>query len=330
MNSPSTGPNLLILGVSSSLGQTVVSHLQRHNPFNRIVGIDRRAPRLLGPVQFCTPSVDLGSLIISNAIQVIMQLTFEEGSVRESLQETQKLVQLLPKTKVQRVVFLSTSRVYAPSEVPATELSPLRNPCKAHLLNAYLQAEQLYQNAVQACPQLEFVPIRACPILNVNRERPIDELLDMPWIIAPRKADPLVQFLHEDDAAHILITAARLPELSGPINAAGEEPIPLSTVAGILQKPLIHPFPFLAQPLCWLFQHLGVCHFSPEILRSLWNVGPISCDYLYQTIHLKPHYSTRQTLAVWRARYVEKRHPNWRLPPTPTLELYNAKSNDHD
>ena len=61
--------------MSGLLGQAVVSHLLTDNPFERIVGIDRRAPSVLGPVHYIDGDlfqIDLGELIVLNEINVIL------------------------------------------------------------------------------------------------------------------------------------------------------------------------------------------------------------------------------------------------------------------
>lgn len=300
--------NLLITGVSSSLGQALVQRLSRRNPFRRVYGLDRRPPRLLGPVRFLPAQWGreaLRALLAQHQITTVVHLAYGRfGSApREAILSTGRLMQACEHAQVTRLVLVSRDRVYAPQPAPCTEAAPLR-PVRALPLELQAQAWMEAERAQHA--QLPSVVVRMAPLIGREHTSALSLALSRPVILAPKGADPLVQLLQVEDAAQILLHAATKPELEGAYNAAAAAPIPLSVVAGILEKRLVALPRALLRPAGRLMTPARRAFQLPGLLRDLHEGVLMSCERLAAAGY-RPQFTTRQALALWRVHQDEAR-----------------------
>lgn len=291
--------------MSGLTGQAVAARLSRDNPFARVFGVDRRPPRILGPVHYIAADlteVDLGDLCVINSVDVILHLA--GGPPREVILAARSLLEAAGLAAVRRVVFASWDQVYGGADAPRTEAAPLRSEegAPAALL-ARLRVERMLAVHQEAYPDSEVVVVRTCPVIGPGRGMPLDHLLEMPVVLAPAGRDPLVQLLHVDDAAEAFVRAASRPGVRGAFNVAGLDPICLSVLAGVLEKRVV-PLPRLAaRGAAQAGQKLRLMGFGPDDLRMLHDGVPLAMERTPAELDFAPRYSTRQTLAVWRTRY---------------------------
>lgn len=306
--------NILITGVSGYLGQAVVRRLIRNNPFHRVFGIDQAPPRLLGPVRFIhgdLTSVDLGDLMVLNDVECVLNLVLGNSArSRTAVMATERILEAAGLTGVRRVVQMSGYDVYATGNpldtAPRKESDPVwaEGVAPRHAVRR-LQSEQKLWRFAEIHPRLEAVALRCCHVIGPGVTTRLDALLRSPWILGRRGYDPLVQFLHVHDAAEALIRAALTPALMGPVNVAGTDPIPMSVLAGVLQRPLVRVWPWAARGALNLLHQTGRIHFGAGEWERLVDSAPLDVSMMPKALGYTPRYTTRQTLAVWRAGYVD-------------------------
>jgi nucleoside-diphosphate-sugar epimerase len=144
------------------------------------------------------------------------------------------------------------------------------------------------------------VTVRIGNLLGRDRGAPLDRLLSLPFVVKPMGRDPLVQFLQADDAAEVFVRAAIAPNLTGAFNAAGADPIPLSAMAGILEKRMFSLPPWLLRPMGGFLSRTHQVTDGQRALRELLQGVPLACERLDE-LGYTPRYTTRQALALWRA-----------------------------
>jgi len=297
--------NLLLTGVSGLLGQAVVARLTRDNPFDRVFGIDRTPPAVTGPVQYIeadAAEVDLGDLCVMNSVGCVLHT--EQRSPRRQIRGAQAVLEAAALADVRRVVFHGWDQVYRPSESPCDESAPLRDKeGAAPTLLARLRIEEMLAVHQETYADAHVVVVRTCPVVGPKRGTAFDELLELPFLVAPRAADPWVQLLHIDDAGEALVRAAEREGLRGPINVAGPDPIPLSVMAGVLSKPLWRLPEWAAQLGVRALAKAHLARFGLDELRTLHDGVPLAIESARALLDFVPRYSTRQTIAVWRTRY---------------------------
>lgn len=295
--------NLLITGVSNYLGQAVVHRLIRDNPFLRVFGVDRKPPRVLGPVRYVPADVlseAFAELVVVNDIQAVLHLAFalSPPPVRDEVAVARRLVEVAGIAGVGRLVFVSRDQVFEAGHGACAESARLSSP---RSLPPEVQGKALIEAEVGAGEAAErVVTVRIGNLIGRDRGAPLDRLLSLPFVIAPRRGDPLVQFLQAEDAAEVLVRAAATPHLRGCFNAAGAGPVPLSTVAGILEKSTLRLPGWLMAPALGLLTRTHQLTDGQRALRELHQGVPMTCTRLGE-LGFTPRYTTRQALAVWRA-----------------------------
>ena len=332
--------NVLITHISGYLGQALVARLEHRNPFNRVFGVDSRPPSHLGPVQFIRAdprTVDLGDLLVLNDVSIVVHLADRTGQAAQrvgdldgELEIMRSIVEAASLTEIRRLVVMSSHAVYGSWLGPPFSTSILRRSVgtessgsdpadrvdrprlegdallaaetrlfpHAHLL---AHIERMLEQLAPEHPQLEIATIRSGHILGPDSGSPLSDLLALPALLGVAGIDPVVECLHLEDAADLLVWAAAEPVLRGPMNAAGGDPPPLSVVAGILQKPLIRVPQLIARPAASLLGRIGRKRAGCGDVAALHCALPINTGRLVGELGWQPRYTTRQTIAGWRA-----------------------------
>ncbi len=300
--------NLLMTGIGTLLGQAVIARLMRDNPFHRVFGIARRPPAMLGPVHFIGADVrlvDLGDLIVTDDVQVVLHLAWSDGpeTGRDEGLTMRRLLDIAEPAGLKRVVHPSCDYVYAPGEGPVDESAPRRVEAGLGRSGQLLVRSKLgIEEAVagyRAAGGVDVVTLRMCPVVAPTRGRPFDAVLAQNPLIGPSDADPLLQFVHAADAAEALVAAATRPDVAGIYNVAGDEPLPLSAVAGILEAPLVHTPGWLTRPILGALARIGALPFRPVDAARLHVGVPMKTDRCRAELY-PLRYTSRQALAVWR------------------------------
>jgi UDP-glucose 4-epimerase len=97
-------------------------------------------------------------------------------------------------------------------------------------------------------PEAVVTLLRFANVLGAEHNTPFARLFDLPLIPTVFGFDPLLQFLHEDDAVAVLERAV-LDEHHGTFNVAGSGVVVLSQAAHALGKPALPVLPFVGNGL---------------------------------------------------------------------------------
>lgn len=301
---------LLITGVSGFIGQAIVARLIQQNPFDQVHGLDRDAPRIMGPVRFVLGDLtrlDLGDLIATHGIDCVLHLAYASrtglGEARDERRVAGVLLRAAKATELKRLVLASRDAVYAPSARPVGEDAPLRaKDGQPPAIHAKLVTEAL---ARSADGPTEIVTVRCANVLGPSPGGNLQQILSMRRLLAPSGYDPLVQLLHVDDAAAGYLAICQAETVESTYNLAGPEPLPLSVVAGILQRPRLVLPSMLINPLASLLARTRTLPFGAAEMRELFGGVPMSVRRISRAIHA-PRLSTRQALAAWRVGNLER------------------------
>lgn len=300
--------NLLITGIDTVLGQAVIARLMRHNPFHRVFGIARRPPPMLGPLHFIgadVRQVDLGDLIVTDGVQVVLHLAWSDGPEpgKDEATTMSRLLEIADPAGLTRVVHSSCDYVYEPSDAPVFEDAPRRTAqglgrAASQLVRDKLAVEQIVAD-YRAAGGVAIATLRLCPVVGDERTRAFDAVLAQRPLVGPREGDPWLQFVHADDAAVALLAATTAPDIDGIYNVAGAEPLRLSAVAGILESGLVHPPGWFSRPVLGALARVGALPFGPTDAARLHVGVPMNTDRCRAEL-TTPRLSARQALALWR------------------------------
>lgn len=309
--------NILITGTSGYLGQAVIRRIIHNNPFGRVFGMDRRPPKLLGPVRFILKDLgdmevdEIGELMVTYDIECVLNLVFGNSArSKTGVKATQVLLEAAGMTGVRRLVQMSGYDVYATGHMfdttPRKESDPVWGEGVApRHAERRLEVERRLWRTAEIYPRLEVVALRCCHVIGPGLNSRVDALLDSPVIFGRKGREPVVQFLHIEDAAEALIRGVLVEGLMGPVNVAGTDAVPLSVMAGILEKRVVRLSPWMARSALELGNRAGRLKFGPGEWERLVDSAPLDVSMLPKALGYTPRYTTRQTLALWRTGYVD-------------------------
>lgn len=248
-------PAVVVTGICGRLGRRVCRVLHRET---RVIGIDRR------PFNDRPKDVEFWEVDIRrkktqdifragpNAVSAVVHLgVMHDPRASEAEHHSwnvsgfAKLLEYVAQYKIPKLVVLSSANVYGPQPDNAQflgEEAPLLGGQRFAEIRDLIEVDMLAQSFFWKNPSTETVVLRPVHILGNVHNAP-SNYLRLPVIPTLLGFDPMVQVIHEDDVVHALRLALR-PGVRGIFNIAGPDPIPLSRLVKILNKPTL-PVPHM-------------------------------------------------------------------------------------
>lgn len=256
---------VLVTGACGRLGKNVVRVLHRER---RVVAVDRR-PFPERPKDVVHERVDirrkkLKDLFRAEPIEAVVHLGVMHDPRASSTEHHswnvagfQKLLEYVAQFQVPKLVVLSSANVYGPQPDNAqflTEDAPLLGGARFSEIRDLIEVDMLAQGFFWKHPSTETVILRPVHILGAVHNA-ASNFLRLPTIPTLLGFDPMVQVVHEWDVVQA-IERALVPTTRGIYNIAGPEPLPLSHVVRLLDKPSL-PIPY---------------SLGKAVLRRLWSL----------------------------------------------------------
>jgi UDP-glucose 4-epimerase len=318
-----TPPKQLIVavtGATGALGSVVLPRLLASPRVARVVAMDLARPEsddpklVYEPLDLTRPYAanDAAAILADHRARALVHLAFFSSPVRDPAYAheveaigTGHLLGACLQAGVRRLVVSGTTLVYGASPKNPNFLSeehPLPAGFASRYLEDKLEAERLVHRFQEAHPSLRSTVLRFAPIVGPTVDNPFTRFLGRRLAPGVLGYDPLVQCLHEDDAAEatLLALSAGRP---GPLNVVGRGVLPLShaiRLAGARSVPL--PMPFSSATLRAL-DALGLASVPPSLLdflRYLWVADGARAE---RELRFRPRYSSREAILTFsRAR----------------------------
>jgi UDP-glucose 4-epimerase len=322
LNSPGV---IAITGLGTFLGRALVERLLLRAPSTRIVGLDHRRPFRVDPrvrfheVDLTDPTADarVAEVLMKERVEAVVHTAFriEPTADLEMDHELETLGSLhvmnaSEAAKIKRLVLVSTTMLYGPRpDNPnfLTEAHPLRGHPGAHSVGNRVQVESLLADWARRHPDTEVTVLRNGWIFGPTYWDHVVRYFALPVVPKLLGYDPLMQFLHEDDALHAL-EAATLHAHPGVFNVVARGVLPLSTVLALSGKRVLSLPAALLYRMAY-YPSQGQVGDPPEgfydYLRYLWIAdGRRGWDAFGE-----PIYSTRE---AWMSFISERRMRRYR------------------
>lgn len=299
-------PAVVLTGISGNLGRAVAKRLHLEE---RVIGIDRR-PFVGRPKDVAHVAVDLrkkktDDVFRRNRVKAIIHMGIlhdprmsAEDHHSFNVLGTTRVLDCAARYGVKKVVVLSSANVYGPSPDNSnflTENAPLmaasRFPSMRDLIAVDMQASNFFWRH----PEIETVIVRPVHIVGPSiRNAPSNYLrLERPWVMSG--FDPMVQLIHMDDLASVLVRALA-PGLKGIFNVVGPGEVPLSAVFEELRRrPRTVPH-IVARPLLSTLFRYRLAGFPAEELDHLQFLCMVDGSRWAKEAAWKPHFSMRETI----------------------------------
>jgi UDP-glucose 4-epimerase len=296
---------IIVTGACGRLGKRVVRILHRER---RVVAIDRR-PFPDKPKDVVHEQVDirrkkLKDIFRAEPIEAVVHLGIMHDPRASPLEHHswnvagfQKLLEYVAHFDVPKLVVLSSANVYGPQPDNAqflTEDAPLLGGARFSDIRDLIEVDMLAQGFFWKHPQTETVILRPVHIVG-GVHNAASNFLRLPTIPTLLGFDPMVQLIHESDAVRALVCAIA-PGKRGIYNVAGPEPLPLSHVVKLLDRPSL-PVPYtLGKALLKRLWSFRLTNFPAPELDHIRYVCMVDDSHAREDLGYTPATSIEETV----------------------------------
>jgi len=251
---PSTGRVVAVTGACTYLGSELLRRLEEDPRYDKVLALDIRPPALApgGKVEFVkidltqpTVDADLATLLSRYHVDTFVHGAFlshptHAAEWAHELEDvgTMHVLNACAGVAPRRFVMISTTLVYgAHPKNPnfLTEESELRGHRDSRFVNDKVRAERQVQRFAREHPEVEVCILRFAPILGPTISNMYTRFFSRPVAPVMMGHDPLMQFVHEQDAAFALARAVESRAV-GAYNIVGKGVLPYTTVLALLGR----------------------------------------------------------------------------------------------
>jgi UDP-glucose 4-epimerase len=333
------GRRVLITGVAGFWGTELARCLERSPEVEYIAGLDVRPPAAdLVRTDFIRADIRnplISKLLPQTEVDTVVHcdvlLVPEPGKAPQQLHDINVIgsLQLLAACEktdtVRTIVVRGSSAIYgAEPNAPEffTEDLARRFPFRTRFQRDVGELESYFENFARRFGEVTVTTLRYQPTLGTAIDSPLTRYLQQPVVATQLGFDPLLQFIHAEDAVGALEAAVMRP-VRGPVNVAGAGSMTLSRLLRLAGKvPLPIPAPLFSTALR-LGGRLGLGRLPPEAVPWLRNGLTLDCTRLEEEVGFKP----RTTLEAVED-FVEELHGRRVLPDLRAAAIGNAAGRD--
>jgi len=275
-----------LTGACSFLGKELIRRLEEDRRYARVIALDIRKPEIaLDKTEFhaldlTSPTADaeIVGLLADRGVDTFVHAAFLSYPTHASewaheLEDvgTMHVFNALAELRPARAIMLSTTLVYGASPANPNFLAEdaaLHGHTDSRFINDKVRAEEQARRFAAEHPELAVSVLRFCPLLGPTVANFFTRFFSRPISPVLMGYDPLMQFIHERDAARALKLAVDR-EARGAYNIVGKGVLPYTTVLALMGKlplPLPH---FLARPLSRALWATQVFDSPPSFLDFL-------------------------------------------------------------
>jgi UDP-glucose 4-epimerase len=319
------GRRVLVTGVAGFWGTELARCLERSPDVEYIAGLDVRPPSVdLARTEFIRADIRnplISKLLPQTRVDTVVHcdvlLVPEPGKVPEQLHDINVIgsLQLLAACErteeVRTIVVRGSAAIYgAEPNAPQffTEDMARRFPFRTRFQRDIGELESYFENFSRRFDHISVTTLRFQPTLGTAIDSPLTRYLQHAAVPTQLGYDPLLQFIHAEDAVGALEAAVMRP-VRGPVNVAGAGSITLSRLLRLAGKvPLPVPAPLFSTAL-GVGGRLGLGRLPTEAVLWMRNGLTIDTTRLEEEIGFRP----RSTLEAVED-FVEELHGRRVLP----------------
>jgi len=303
-----------VLGITGSfgyIGKRLVARLAESDAFEQIICTDiLTAPDTLPPVfQYHNCDIRDGDRLYGIfkkfGVNTVIHLAFIAHPTRDSgfeydvdVNGTANVIAACRKLGVKKLVVASSDCAYGFFEGTPdylTETAPVRSTPGFPYSENKAAIETMLSDFANENPDCSVVVLRPCMVMGPNADNTTTRSMKQPMIIGVRGYDPIMQFIHEDDAAEAFYLAATR-EVSGAFNLASDEGFRYSELAKEIGKPFVAIPVWLIYPLVEMLYRLRLLPFGKAQLDYIRYPLSMDVSKIKMDLGFKPEYTSRQTI----------------------------------
>jgi UDP-glucose 4-epimerase len=313
--SPS-GRSIALTGAFGFLGRGLLARLEADPSVESILALDLKPPAgtlrktRFVQVDLTRPRSDtqIAEVLVEAEVDTLVHLALlynpvHNGAYAHEVEAigTLQLLGAASAARVSALILASTTALYgAHPDNPnyLAEDRPLRPPGQSRFLADKLEVEKQFDSFAREHPRCRVSILRLAALLGPSVKNPATRLLARRIVPTLLGYDPLMQFLHEDDALEALALAVSSRPV-GPINIAPPGVLPLSSILLLLGRtalPLPSPAAEAAMRALWSGMGVGTPPSWLDYLRYLWVADG---THATEVLGLNYQFSTRETVLAF-------------------------------
>lgn len=307
----SAGSVLGITGAFGYIGQRLLERLNRADAFERVICTDIRPPPEKLPARFEYLHCDIRDLerlfriFEETAVQSVAHLAFIAEPTRDPSFEfdvdvggTQNVLTVCDRLHIGKLVVASSDCAYgffAGTPDYLVEDAPIRPTPGFPYAENKAEIENRVAEFAGSHPDCSVVVLRPCMVMGPNADNVTSRSMEGPLIVGFRGCNPVMQFIHEDDAADAFYKALVLP-VSGAFNLAADAGIPYRLLAKTLKKPFLALPAWLVYPLVEALYRIRVMPFGKAQLSYIRYPLSMDVEKIKKELDFRPRYSSVETV----------------------------------
>jgi len=305
------GRILGITGTFGYIGKRLIERLRSDHIFSSIVCTDILQPPVILPEKFQYRHCDirdrdgLHRIFMDGGVDTIIHLAFIANPTRNpglehdiDVDGTRNVLDACSSLKIKKLVVASSDCAYGFFEGSPdylTETAPPRATPGFPYAENKVEIEKLISDFSSTNPDCSVVILRPCMVMGPNANNTTSKSMKGPVITAVKGYDPIMQFVHEDDAAEAFYQAA-VQNVKGIFNLAADEGLRYSELARELGKPMLSLPAWLIYPLVEMLYRMKVVPFGKAQVDYIRYPLSMNVDKIKNELNFKPRYTSRQTI----------------------------------
>ncbi len=310
-----SGRVLGMTGPFGYIGSQVIKRLAGTDDFERIVCVDIASPEDALPERFEFHHCDirngekLREIFEKAGVDTVLHLAYVVSPTRDSKMErdvdilgAENVIAVSEALSVRKLVVASSDTAYGFFEGTPdylTEDVPVRGTPGFSYAENKVEVEGLVGDFASRSPDCEVVVFRVCIVMGPSADNTTANSLRQPLIFSVWGYDPIMQLVHEQDAAEAFYLALTT-DARGTFNLAADEGLRLSEMAEIMGRPLV-PLPaWLSYPLVEILYRVWLLPFGASQLDYIRYPLSMSNEKIRRELGFAPRHTSRQALEAFR------------------------------
>ncbi|MGE0551152.1 MAG: NAD-dependent epimerase/dehydratase family protein [Kofleriaceae bacterium] len=311
---PPAGRVVAVTGACTFLGCELLRRLEEDPRYSKVLALDIRPPAIAHSRKIEFIKIDLTQPTVDTELATILQRqpvdTFVHGAFlshpthasewAHELEDvgTMHVLNACATVEPRRFVMVSTTLVYgAHPKNPnfLTEDSELKGHRDSRFVNDKVRAERQVQRFAREHPNVEVCVLRFAPVLGPTVSNMYTRFFSRPVALVMMGHDPLMQFVHEQDAAYALVRAVQ-SNGTGAFNIVGKGVLPYTTVLALLGRvpvPLPQIIARQVSKVLWATQLVGS---PPSFLDFLLYLCVADGTRARRDLGFSPRLSIKRTI----------------------------------
>ena len=307
----SSGKILGVTGAFGYIGKRLLERLKRSGDFDRVICTDIMPPpdHLPEPFEYHRCDIrdfkQLLRIFTETGVNSLVHLAFIAEPTRDPKLEydvdvggTQNILSICERLNICKLVVASSDCAYgffAGTPDYLTEEAPLRPTPGFPYAENKTEIESRIAEFAGSHPDCSVVVLRPCMVMGPNANNTTSRSMKGPLIVGFRGCNPIMQFIHEDDAAEAFFKALLMP-VSGTFNLAADAGLSYRQLAKTLKKPFLALPAWLVHPLVEGLYRIRLMPFGKAQLSYIRYPLSMNIDKIRKELDFTPRYSSAETV----------------------------------